>query len=125
MRAAGFNVTVRPTVFHHAGPAYRDIAALFDQSRERLKPGGRLYVMVSSDSDLDCLVADRRGRIPRPPRPRALDLHRNAHPFMSCSQVRAVIPTVTNAIRLRLCTDCQSSRRASSGSMIGMPWRIG
>lgn len=37
----------------HAGPHYRDIAALFDQSRERLKPGGRLYVMVSSDSDLD------------------------------------------------------------------------
>ena len=37
----------------HAGPAYRDIAALFDQARERLKPGGRLYVMVSSDSDLD------------------------------------------------------------------------
>src|ERR1700730_14928305 len=37
----------------HAGPNYRDIAALFEQSRERLKPGGRLYVMVSSDSDLD------------------------------------------------------------------------
>jgi methylase of polypeptide subunit release factors len=37
----------------HAGPAYRDIAALFEQSRARLKPGGRLYVMVSSDSDLD------------------------------------------------------------------------
>jgi 23S rRNA G2069 N7-methylase RlmK/C1962 C5-methylase RlmI len=37
----------------HAGPAYRDVAALFDQARERLKPGGRLYVMVSSDSDLD------------------------------------------------------------------------
>lgn len=37
----------------HAGPNYRDIAALFDQSRERLKPGGRVYVMVSSDSDLD------------------------------------------------------------------------
>jgi release factor glutamine methyltransferase len=37
----------------HAGPHYRDIAALFDQSRERLKRGGRLYVMVSSDSDLD------------------------------------------------------------------------
>jgi 23S rRNA G2069 N7-methylase RlmK/C1962 C5-methylase RlmI len=37
----------------HAGPDYRDIAALFDQARERLKPGGRLYVMVSSDSDLD------------------------------------------------------------------------
>jgi release factor glutamine methyltransferase len=39
----------------HAGPHYRDIAALFDQSRERLKPGGRLYVMISSDSDLDLL----------------------------------------------------------------------
>ena len=37
----------------HAGPNYRDIAALFDQSRERLKPSGRMYVMVSSDSDLD------------------------------------------------------------------------
>src|SRR6202790_53233 len=37
----------------HAGPAYRDVAALFAQARERLKPGGRLYVMVSSDSDLD------------------------------------------------------------------------
>ena len=37
----------------HAGPHYCDIAALFDQSRERLKPGGRLYVMVSSDSDLE------------------------------------------------------------------------
>ena len=37
----------------HAGPAYRDIAPLFDQARERLKPGGRLYVMVSSDSDLN------------------------------------------------------------------------
>jgi release factor glutamine methyltransferase len=39
----------------HAGPNYRDIAALFDQLRERLKPGGRLYVMVSSDSDLNLL----------------------------------------------------------------------
>jgi release factor glutamine methyltransferase len=37
----------------HAGPAYRDVAALFDQARERLKPGGKVYVMVSSDSDLD------------------------------------------------------------------------
>jgi release factor glutamine methyltransferase len=36
----------------HAGPRYRDIAALFDQARERLKPAGRVYVMVSSDSDL-------------------------------------------------------------------------
>jgi release factor glutamine methyltransferase len=39
----------------HAGPKYRYIAALFDQSRERLRPGGLMYVMVSSDSDLDLL----------------------------------------------------------------------
>jgi release factor glutamine methyltransferase len=47
----------------HAGPDYRDVAALFDQARERLKPGGRLYVMLSSDSDLglfDTLI-DRAG----------------------------------------------------------------
>ena len=37
----------------HAGPAFRDVANLFDQARERLKPDGRVYVMVSSDSDLD------------------------------------------------------------------------
>lgn len=37
----------------HAGPNNRGIAALFDQCRERLKPDGRVYVMVSSDSDLD------------------------------------------------------------------------
>src|SRR5436309_1863931 len=37
----------------HAGPAYRDVIALFDQARERLKPDGRIYVMVSSDTDLD------------------------------------------------------------------------
>lgn len=38
-----------------AGPGYRDIAALFEQARERLAPGGRLYVLLSSDSDLDLL----------------------------------------------------------------------
>ncbi len=37
----------------HAGPAFRDVVALFEQSRARLKPDGRMYVMVSSDSDLD------------------------------------------------------------------------
>ena len=37
----------------HAGPNYRNIAPLFDQARERLKPGGRIYVMVSSDTDLN------------------------------------------------------------------------
>jgi release factor glutamine methyltransferase len=39
----------------HAGPDYRDIAALFDQARERLAPGGRMYVLLSSDSDLKLL----------------------------------------------------------------------
>lgn len=39
----------------HAGPAYRDIAALFEQARERLRPGGCLYLLLSSDSDLDLL----------------------------------------------------------------------
>jgi len=39
----------------HAGPDYRDIAALFDEARARLKPAGRLYVMVSSDSNLELL----------------------------------------------------------------------
>jgi release factor glutamine methyltransferase len=39
----------------HAGPHYRDVAALFQQARERLKPDGCLYVMLSSASDLDLL----------------------------------------------------------------------
>jgi methylase of polypeptide subunit release factors len=39
----------------HAGPDYRDISALFDQARERLAPGGRFYVLLSSDSDLEYL----------------------------------------------------------------------
>jgi release factor glutamine methyltransferase len=45
----------------HAGANYRHVAALFQQSRERLKPDGRMYVMVSSDTDLDLfgeLIAD-------------------------------------------------------------------
>jgi methylase of polypeptide subunit release factors len=39
----------------HAGPQYRNVAGLFAQARARLKPGGCVYVMVSSDSDLDVL----------------------------------------------------------------------
>jgi release factor glutamine methyltransferase len=35
-----------------AGPGYRDIALLFEQARERLKPSGTMYVLLSSDSDL-------------------------------------------------------------------------
>lgn len=37
----------------HAGPAYRDVSALFEEARARLAPGGQMYVMLSSDSDLD------------------------------------------------------------------------
>jgi release factor glutamine methyltransferase len=37
----------------HAGPNNRDIAALFEQAYARLKPEGKLYVMFSSDYDLD------------------------------------------------------------------------
>jgi release factor glutamine methyltransferase len=37
----------------HAGPNYRDVAPLFDQARQRLAPGGRMYLLISSDSDLD------------------------------------------------------------------------
>ena len=35
----------------------RHSSPLFDQSRERLKPEGRLYVMVSLDSDVDRFAA--------------------------------------------------------------------
>lgn len=47
----------------HAGPNYRDIAALFDQARRRLAPGGRVYLLVSSDSDIALLgeLAARAG----------------------------------------------------------------
>src|SRR5215217_8444970 len=39
----------------HAGEDYRDIALLFGQARERLAPGGRFYLLLSSDSDLEYL----------------------------------------------------------------------
>lgn len=39
----------------HAGPEYRDIKALFAQARERLAPGGVVYLLLSSDSDLNLL----------------------------------------------------------------------
>ena len=37
----------------HAGPNYCTIAPLFAQARARLKAGGRMYLLLSSDSDLD------------------------------------------------------------------------
>jgi release factor glutamine methyltransferase len=39
----------------HAGPNYRDIASLFNEARDRLAPGGCLYVLLSTDSDLELL----------------------------------------------------------------------
>lgn len=41
----------------HAGPQYRDILALFDQAGERLRPNGRMFVLLSSDSDLELMRA--------------------------------------------------------------------
>jgi release factor glutamine methyltransferase len=41
----------------HAGPGYRDIAHMFEQARERLSPGGRMYVITSSNCELDSFVA--------------------------------------------------------------------
>jgi release factor glutamine methyltransferase len=38
-----------------AGPAYRDILPLFEQARQRLRSNGRMYVLLSSDSDLHFL----------------------------------------------------------------------
>ena len=37
----------------HAGAGNKNILNLFEQARQRLKPGGRVYLMISSDSDLD------------------------------------------------------------------------
>jgi release factor glutamine methyltransferase len=47
----------------HAGPQFRDVAALFEQARERLAPNGRCYVMLSSDSDLNLfgMLMERAG----------------------------------------------------------------
>jgi release factor glutamine methyltransferase len=36
----------------HAGPAYRDIAPLFIQARQRIASDGKMYLLLSSDSDL-------------------------------------------------------------------------
>jgi release factor glutamine methyltransferase len=36
-----------------AGPGYRDIAPLFDQARERLRPNGVVYLILSSHADLE------------------------------------------------------------------------
>jgi release factor glutamine methyltransferase len=35
----------------HAGPGYRDILALFDQAAQRLKSDGKMYLLISSDTN--------------------------------------------------------------------------
>jgi release factor glutamine methyltransferase len=37
----------------HAGLDYRHVASLFDEARDRLAPNGRIYLVLSSHSDLD------------------------------------------------------------------------
>jgi release factor glutamine methyltransferase len=39
----------------HSGPNHRDIVQMFIQARERLAPGGRMYVLFSSRADLTLL----------------------------------------------------------------------
>jgi methylase of polypeptide subunit release factors len=40
-----------------AGPDYRDIASVYEQARLRLAPGGRMYILLSSGSDLEAITA--------------------------------------------------------------------
>ncbi len=45
----------------HAGPGYRDIVPMFSQAAPRLKPDGRMYLLLSSDTNLalfDSLIAE-------------------------------------------------------------------
>jgi len=41
----------------HAGPEYRDIKEMFDQARTRLKPEGRIYLMLSSDTNQELFAS--------------------------------------------------------------------
>jgi methylase of polypeptide subunit release factors len=41
----------------YAGPDYRDIALLYQEARERLVPGGRMYILMSSEADLKAITA--------------------------------------------------------------------
>ena len=41
----------------HAGPDYRDIKEMFDQARTRLKPDGRIYLMLSSDTNQELFAS--------------------------------------------------------------------
>jgi release factor glutamine methyltransferase len=51
----------------HAGPDCRDIALLFEQARATLKPGGLMYILLSSQCDIDRfgVMIQRAGFRPR------------------------------------------------------------
>lgn len=51
----------------HAGTGYRDLIPLFEQARRHLVPGGRFYILLSSESDIGFLLglAQRAGFTPR------------------------------------------------------------
>ena len=51
-RAEGFD---RPRLARR--PEYRDIKELFDQARDRLKPDGRIYLMLSSDTNQELFAS--------------------------------------------------------------------
>jgi release factor glutamine methyltransferase len=52
----------------YAGPDYRDTASLYEQAKERLAPGGCMYVLLSSQSDLTTITGlfERAGFRARP-----------------------------------------------------------
>jgi methylase of polypeptide subunit release factors len=58
----------------NAGPGYRDIAPLFEQARARLAPGGSIYLLISSESDMSLLgsLIERAGLRARQVRKRSI-----------------------------------------------------
>ena len=64
----------------HAGPDYRDIASLFNEARDRLAPGGCLYVLLSTDFRFGIARKSHwPGRISTADRCQALDRHRGTN----------------------------------------------
>jgi methylase of polypeptide subunit release factors len=51
----------------NAGAAYQDIALLFEQARAALAPGGAMYLLISSQSDMELLslMIERAGFLAR------------------------------------------------------------
>ena len=62
----------------YAGPNFRNISSLFEQARERLAPGGRVYVVLSSNCDLSMFATliEQAGFRSQPVRERSYLLER-------------------------------------------------